>query len=82
MLFIDLVIVLGAACAGSWAWYQETSKLYQRGDEEYPPGMDHRQRERWVLQKRRRWRLIKTALYAIGGAVATFCILMALALRR
>jgi hypothetical protein len=82
MLLIDLTLIVFAIGAGYWAWRQETRNLYRRGDEVRPAGMGHREHERLVLRQRRRWRLIKSALYAVGGAVIGFGILMALALRR
>ena len=82
MWLILVAFVSGAAGAGYLAWHQETKRLYKRGDEVFPERMDARDRERWILAKRKRRRLIKTALYAIGGAVAGFGALMGLALRR
>jgi len=80
LIFVACVSV--ATGAGYLAWHQETRRLYKRGDDVFPSGMDSRERERWVLANRKRRRLIKTALYTIGGAVTGFGALMALALRR
>lgn len=82
MWLVAAVVALGATFGGIAAWSLETRKLYRRGAEEWPVGMDPLQRERWVLRRRRRWRLVKTALSALAGAAVAFVMVLALALRR
>jgi hypothetical protein len=82
MWLVLVACALGSISAGYFAWHLETRRLYKRGDEVFPTGMGAGERERWVLAKRKRRRLIRTAFYAMGGAVAGFGALMALALRR
>ncbi len=81
MWLIALGITFGGVGAGYLAWHEETLRLYRR-DEETHPGMSAREYERCLMRKRRRRRLVKTGLYAIGGAAAGFGLLMVFALRR
>ncbi len=67
-----IVIVAGAALFALLAWRQTTSRLYYRSANSSvrPPHIRLEDYEEWVIARRKRWRLAKTAVAALVGASA------------
>ena len=66
-----IVIVIGAALFAYLAWRRTTSTMYYRSANSSirPPHVRPEDYEEWVIVRRKRWRLVKTAAAAILGAI-------------
>jgi len=69
--------------SGYIGWRRATRPIYQRLHIEVDPpaGMSKRDYERAYRRRLRRWRLVATFLYAVGGALVGVLFLMFLARR-
>jgi len=68
---IELVAVAaGAVLFAYLAWHRTTSSLYYRSANSSvrPPHIRPEDYEEWVITRRKRWRLAKTAVGALVGA--------------
>jgi hypothetical protein len=68
---------------GYIGWRRATKPIYQRMHIEADPGTgtSRREYERAFRRRRKRWRLVITFLYAVGGALLGVLFLMFLARR-
>jgi hypothetical protein len=69
-LFWAVLIVFGGA--GGWlGWRRATRAVYRRsyGMTDAPLGEDRRRYEIATIMRRKRWRIVVTAAYAVGGAI-------------
>jgi len=66
-----IVIVLGAALFAYLAWRRTTSTMYYRSANSSirPPHVRPEDYDEWVMVRRMRWRLLKTAAAAVLGAI-------------
>jgi len=69
-----LVAVAGAMLAGYLMWRRTTSTLYYRtGNSNFrPPDVSQEEYEDAVIAQRKRWRLIRTAIAAVAGALVAY----------
>jgi hypothetical protein len=77
------MLVFGTA-AGVIGWRRSTKYVYRRAvyaPTDLPDGVSRQDHERAVRRRRKRWRLIVTALYAIVGALIGILFLMFLGRR-
>ena len=65
-----IAIVVGAALFAFLAWRRTTSRMYYRSANSSvrPPHVRPEDYEEWVIARRKRWRLVKTAIGAVLGA--------------
>ena len=65
-----IAIVVGAALFGYLAWQRTTSTMYYRSAHSSirPQHVRPEDYEEWVIARRKRWRLVKTAAAALVGA--------------
>jgi hypothetical protein len=65
-----IAIVVGAALFGYLAWYWTTSRMYYRSASSSirPQHVRPEDYEEWVIGRRKRWRLVKSAAAALVGA--------------
>ena len=70
-----------ALVAGIIGWRRATKPIYRRtyADVDVPEGMTRREYDRAIRRRAKRWRLVVTALYAIGGAIGGVVFLLFLA---
>lgn len=67
-----IVAVGGAIACGYWAWRQATRHMYYRSPQSTirPPGVSTEDYDAAVIARRKRWRAVKSALFAgLGAAV-------------
>lgn len=66
-----IAIVVGAALFAYLAWRRTTSRMYYRSPNSSirPPHVRPEDYEEWVIARRKRWRLAKTAVAAVLGAI-------------
>ena len=66
-----VIAVIGAALFGYQAWRRTTSTMYYRSASSSvrPPHVRPEDYEDWVIARRKRWRLVKTAAAAGLGAI-------------
>ena len=66
-----IVVIAGAALVGYLAWRLTTSRMYYRSANSSirPPHVPLEEYEAWVIARRKRWRLVKTAAAAGLGAI-------------
>jgi hypothetical protein len=72
---IELIpIALGAALFACLAWRRTTSTMYYRSASSSvrPPHVRPEDYEDWVIARRKRWRLVKTAIAAVVGGLAVW----------
>lgn len=69
--------------AGVIGWRRSTKYVYRRSvySSEIPEGISRQDHERAIRRRRKRWRLVVTAFYAIVGALLGVLFLMALGRR-
>jgi hypothetical protein len=68
-----LVLVAGAGMSGYWMWRRTTATMYYRSANPTirPPHLTQEQYDAWVLTRRKRLRLLKSAIVAaLGGLLA------------
>jgi hypothetical protein len=68
-----VLLIAGAALGGYWMWRRSTATMYYRSPNSRirPPHVSIENYDAWVLARRKRWRLLKTALAAaVGTAIA------------
>ena len=68
-----VVVVMGGALCGYWVWRQTTRNLYYRSLHSTirPPDVTELDYDRWVIRRRKRWRVAKSTLAAaLGAAIA------------
>ena len=65
-----IAIVVGAALFAFLEWRRTTSRMYYRSANSSvrPPHVRPEDYEEWVVARRKRWRLVKTAIAAVLGA--------------
>jgi hypothetical protein len=65
-----IAIVVGTALFAFLAWRRTTSRMYYRSANSSvrPPHVRPEDYEEWVVARRKRWRLVKTAIAAVLGA--------------
>jgi hypothetical protein len=65
-----IVLLAGAVLGGYWAWRLETRTMYYRSPNSTirPSTVALEDYEQWVIARRKRWRMLKSALFAIVGA--------------
>ena len=65
-----IAIVVGAVLFAFLAWRRTTSRMYYRSANSSvrPPHVRPEDYEEWVIARRKRWRLVKTAVAAVLGA--------------
>lgn len=68
---IWITLAVFGAAAGWIGWRRATRAVYRRsyGMTEAPPGEDRRRYEIATIVRRKRWRIVVTVAYAIGGMV-------------
>jgi hypothetical protein len=66
-----IAIVVGAALFGYLAWYWTTSRMHYRSANSSirPQQVRPEAYEEWVIGRRKRWRLVKTAAALVGAAI-------------
>ena len=76
------MLVFGIA-AGVFGWRRSTKHVYRRSvyAPDVPDGMTRQDHERNIRRRRKRWRFVVTALYAIAGALLGIAFLMLLGRR-
>ena len=69
-----LVAVAGAMLAGYLMWRRTTSTLYYRSGNSNVrlPNVSQEEYENAVIAQRKRWRLVKTAMAAVAGALVAY----------
>jgi hypothetical protein len=68
-----LVLIAGAALSGYWMWRRTTATMYYRSPNSTirPPHLTPEEYDAWVLTRRKRVRLLKSAVVAaLGGFLA------------
>ena len=79
---IAIALLLFAALGGLWGWRRGTKALHRRSlHSERLNTMSAPEFERRTIAARKRHRLVSAAIYAIGGAVVGFGLLLAVALK-
>ena len=77
---VGIIVVVGAAAVcGYWAWQQTTRNMYYRSPQSTirPPDVSQEDYDRWVLARRKRWRVAKSVLFAgLGAAIAGILVMM------
>jgi hypothetical protein len=76
------MLVFGVA-AGVIGWRRSTKHVYRRSvyAPDIPDGLTRQEHERNIRRRRKRWRLVVTAAYAIVGALLGIVFLMFLGRR-
>lgn len=77
---MGIIVVVGAAgVCGYWAWRQITRDMYYRSPQSTirPPKVSQEDYDGWVIVRRTRWRVAKSALFAgLGAAIAGMLTIM------
>jgi hypothetical protein len=70
-----------ALVAGFIGWRRATKPIYRRtyADVDVPEGLTRREYDRAIRRRAKRWRLVVTVLYALGGAIGGVVFLLFLA---
>jgi hypothetical protein len=70
-----------ALVAGFIGWRRATKPIYRRtyADVDVPEGLTRREYDRSIRRRAKRWRLVVTVLYALGGAIGGVVFLLFLA---
>jgi hypothetical protein len=80
---LAITMVLFGTVAGVIGWRRATKYVYRRSvySTDIPEGVTRQAHERATRQRRKRWRVVVTVLYAIVGAVLGVAFLMFLGRR-
>jgi TRAP-type C4-dicarboxylate transport system permease small subunit len=83
-LVIWLTLIAFGGAAGWLGWHNATRAAYRRsyGRSDAPLGQDKRTYEIATIARRKRWRIVVTALYTAGGVLVGLVFLLLISAQR